>query len=165
MQLHLPHTSGCLVCGRDNPHGLHLNFNVDDETGIVRAEFVPGEHHIGFTGIAHGGIVATVFDEAMVWAATWSGKRFCVCGELTVRFRQVAEVGKMLAIEAKIVSARPRLIQTSATAVDGEGRVVAEASGKYVPMTVERHGEMIATVVDDSETALAAGILGAPHRS
>jgi acyl-coenzyme A thioesterase PaaI-like protein len=165
MQLHLPHTSGCLVCGRDNPCGLHLNFSVEDGTGIVRAEFTPGKHHIGFTGIAHGGILATVFDEAMVWAATWSGKRFCVCGELTVRFRHAAEVAKKLVIEAKIVNARPRLIQTSATAIDGEGRVIAEAGGKYVPMTQERHGEMIATVVDESDTAVAAGMLGAPHRA
>ena len=161
MQLHLPHTSGCLVCGRDNPLGLHLNFVVEDATGIVRAEFTPGKHHIGFTGIAHGGIVATVFDEAMVWAATWSGKRFCVCGELTVRFRQVAEVGKALAIEAKIVSARPRLIQTSATAVDGEGRVIAEASGKYVPMTVERHGEMMGTIIPEVESEIASSALRA----
>jgi 3-hydroxymyristoyl/3-hydroxydecanoyl-(acyl carrier protein) dehydratase len=109
--------------------------------------------------------LATVFDEAMVWAATWSGKRFCVCGELTVRFRHAAEVAKKLVIEAKIVNARPRLIQTSATAIDGEGRVIAEAGGKYVPMTQERHGEMIATVVDESDTAVAAGMLGAPHRA
>jgi 3-hydroxymyristoyl/3-hydroxydecanoyl-(acyl carrier protein) dehydratase len=103
--------------------------------------------------------VATVFDEAMVWSATWSGKRFCVCGELTVRFKQMAEVGKALAIEAKIVSARPRLIQTSATAIDGQGRVIAEASGKYVPMTAERHGEMMGTVVREAESVGAVAAL------
>jgi acyl-coenzyme A thioesterase PaaI-like protein len=159
MSLLLPHTSGCLVCGRDNPHGLHLNFSVDPETGIVRAEFTPGEHHIGFRGMAHGGILASVFDEAMVWAASWQGKRFCVCGELTVRFRQTAQIGKPLQIEARITSPRARLIQASATARDGDGELVAESTGKYVPMAVERHRAMVATFVQEPATEVAAARL------
>ena len=27
--MELPHTAACLVCGRDNPHGLHLHLHVD----------------------------------------------------------------------------------------------------------------------------------------
>jgi acyl-coenzyme A thioesterase PaaI-like protein len=161
MSLPLPHTPGCLVCGRDNPHGLHLNFTVYPATGIVRTQFTPAPHHIGFTGIAHGGILATVFDEAMVWAASWSGKRFCVCGELTVRFRRTAQIDQPLSVEARIVSPRPRLIQTSATAIDAGGNLIAEAAAKYVPMSAERHGEMMGTVVADPDTAMAASALKA----
>ena len=159
MSLPLPHTPGCLVCGKDNPHGLHLNFTVDPTTGIVRTTFTPASHHIGFSGIAHGGILATVFDEAMVWAATWLGKRFCVCGELTVRFRQIALIDKPLTIEARITSPRPRLIQTSATAHDSNGILVADSTGKYMPMPAERHAEMITTLVQDPATEITAGIL------
>ena len=83
--LQLPHTAGCLVCGRDNPHGLRLDLHVDPETGIVRIEFAPRREHIGFEGVVHGGVLATVLDEAMVWAATWAARRFCVCAELTTR--------------------------------------------------------------------------------
>ena len=161
MSLALPHTPGCLVCGRDNPHGLHLNFAVDPATGVVRTEFTPASHHIGFTGIAHGGILATVFDEAMVWAATWSGKRFCVCGELTVRFRRAAQIDQPLSIEARIVSPRARLIQTAGTAIDVDGNLVAESIGKYVPMSAERHAEMVLTVLREEESEMAARALGA----
>ena len=86
--LELPHTPGCLVCGRENPHGLHLSFFVDPQTGIVETKFTSRAADIGFPQVIHGGIIATVLDEAMVWAATWAGKRFCLCGELTTRFRQ-----------------------------------------------------------------------------
>src|SRR5258708_40331323 len=94
----LPHTRGCLVCGRENPYGLQLHRDVDEQTGIVSCQFTPEPRHIGFEGIVHGGLLATVLDEAMVWVATWSGKRFCVCGELNVRYRQSATVGQPLRV-------------------------------------------------------------------
>ena len=159
MPLDLPHTAGCLVCGRDNPHGLKLSFTVDPVTGIVRTQFAPSQHHIGFTGIAHGGILATVFDEAMVWAATWSGKRFCVCGELSVRYRRPALIDHPLTIEACIDSSRPRLMQTSATAFDVNGKLVAESTGKYVPMLAQKHAEVIASFLCDPSTQAAADAL------
>ncbi len=153
--LELPHTAGCLVCGRDNPHGLHLHLHVDGD-GVVTTRFSPGPTHIGFTGVAHGGILATVFDEAMVWAATWSGKRFCLCGEMTVRFRQPATVGMILTFEAKIDVVRSRIITTTATAVDDRGNVVAEATAKYVPLPPDKNREFVATLVDEPATQTTA---------
>ena len=35
--LELPHTPGCLVCGRDNPHGLHLSLHVDPVSAILQS--------------------------------------------------------------------------------------------------------------------------------
>src|SRR4051812_40117448 len=93
-RLQLPHTPGCLVCGRNNDFGLKLSLFVDPATGVVSVDFAAEPQHIGFEGIVHGGLIATVIDEAMVWAATWNGKRFCVCGELSVRFRRPAQVGE-----------------------------------------------------------------------
>ena len=75
MTLELPHTSGCLVCGRDNPHGLHLSSFVDPETGVVTTTFTPAPHHIGFESVIHGGVLATVVDELMVWAAIWASQK------------------------------------------------------------------------------------------
>src|SRR5688500_4991698 len=108
----LPHTAGCRVCGRQNPHGLRLSLDVDESSGAVRVDFTPRPEHIGFEGIVHGGVLATVLDEAMVWAATWAGRRFCVCGELTTRFRREAAVGQPLVVEARVETNRPRLLTT-----------------------------------------------------
>ncbi|MBV8782348.1 MAG: PaaI family thioesterase [Phycisphaerae bacterium] len=159
MLLQLPHTAGCLVCGRDNPHGLHLDLRVDSDAGIVHTNFTPERHHIGFTGIAHGGVLATVLDEAMVWAATWPGKRFCYCGEMTVRYRKPAMVGEPLTVEASVVSRRSRLISTIGTILDPSGQIVAEATGKYVPMSLEQHELVIATLLDDPSAAVASEYL------
>src|ERR1700683_2954324 len=119
--LHLPHTAGCLVCGPGNPHGLHLNLHVDPQSGIVHVQFTPEIHHNGFEGVIHGGVVATVLDEAMVWAASWNCKRFCLCGERTARFRGIARPGVPLNCRASVKSSRARLLLTSAEALDEDG--------------------------------------------
>src|SRR5256885_13865884 len=137
--LELPHTTGCLVCGRQNPKGLHLHLHVEESTGQVQTRFTPSAEHIGFEGIIHGGILATVLDEAMVWAATWRGRRFCVCGVMSIRFRKAAAINQPLIIQAGVESSRAKLLQTSGQVLDASGDVIATASGKYVPVPQDRH--------------------------
>ena len=157
--LQLPHTARCLVCGRDNPHGLRLDLHVDRETGVVRVEFTPRPEHIGFEGVVHGGVLATVLDEAMVWAATWAGRRFCVCAELTTRFRREARVGAGLVVHARVETNRPRLLTTSATVTDQAGELVASGTAKYVPVPADRNRAFVRTLVPDPATDDAAGVL------
>jgi acyl-coenzyme A thioesterase PaaI-like protein len=164
--MELPHTAGCIVCGRQNVHGLGLSLHVDEQRGLVWTQFVPRPEHIGFEGIVHGGVLATVLDEAMVWAATWAGKRFCVAGEMGVRFRKSAAVGRALRCEATVESpaskrpGTPRLILARGTVVEVDGgAVIAEGTGKYVPVPPERNRDVVATLVHEQATADAASKL------
>ena len=157
--MELPHTAGCLVCGRENPHGLRLDLHVDPATGVVSTDFTPRPEHIGFVGVVHGGVLATVLDEAMVWAATWAGRRFCLAGEMTVRFRAIARVGTPLRVKTRVESARPRLVQTTGEIRDAAGTVIATATGKYVPLPPDRNREFVRTLVDESGTLEAAKLL------
>ena len=157
--IELPHTPNCLVCGRGNPHGLHLSLHVEPQTGVVTTRWTPSGDQIGFQGIVHGGAVATVLDEAMVWAATWAGRRFCVCGEMTVRFRESAAVGEEVVVTARVDVARARLVTTSGDVKRVDGTGIATASGKYVPLPDERHRAFVGTLVEEAGTARAAGVL------
>ena len=152
--LQLPHTAGCIACGPANPHGLHLALFVDP-AGAVHTRYTPRPEHIGFQGVLHGGVLATVVDEAMVWCATWSGKRFCLCGELSVRYRAPAVIGRPVTVVARVLFARPRLLLTNAEVRDAAGALVAEAAGKYVPLTPQRNREFVATILDDPEATTA----------
>lgn len=154
-RLQLPHTRGCLVCGRDNPHGLRLNLFVGPSDGVVRCDYVPAAAHVGFDGIVHGGALATVLDEAMVWAATWSMRRFCLCGEMTIRFRAPAGVGARLAIEARVESRRARVVTASGLVRDDAGRALVEASGRYVAVDPDAHRRFCATMLPAPATAIA----------
>jgi acyl-coenzyme A thioesterase PaaI-like protein len=157
--LELPHSNECLVCGRTNPLGLHLHLLVDEESGEVRCHYTPRPEHVGFEGIVHGGILATVVDEAMVWAASWRGRRFCVCGELTTRFRQPVIVGQTLLFTAKVEFSRPKLIETAARITDTANALIATANGKYVPVAPEQHRRFVMTMLDEPETTAALQIL------
>lgn len=154
-RLALPHTAGCIACGPKNPHGLHLSLYVDSESGEVTSDFVLNDSHIGFEGVIHGGVLATVLDEAMVWAAVWAGKRFCLCGELSIRFRAAATFGTPLSVVARVGSFRSRLIQTTGLVLDGSGAMICEATGKYVPLTPERNREVVPTLLDDPASSVA----------
>ena len=153
--IELPHTPGCLVCGNANAHGLHLSLEVNSESGVVRVPFTPRAEQMGFEGIVHGGALATVMDEAMVWAASWTKRRFCVCGEMTVRFRHSAEVGEALLVTAQVTSARSRLIATTGEMHDSTGKLMAVASGKYVLMQPSDNKRMVHSMMRESGTERA----------
>jgi len=57
----LPHTHSCFVCGESNAVGLKLRFTTDGR--VVHTRFRLRAEHIGFRGVVHGGILATVLDE------------------------------------------------------------------------------------------------------
>src|SRR5450432_189514 len=151
--LELPHSAGCLVCGKHNPQGFKLTLFVEDSNGEVRCEFTPRLHQVGFENITHGGAIAAAVDEAMVWAATWRAKRFCLCGELTVRFRSPMSVGQSLQIVAIVEFSRHKLIETSAKIFDASNqRLLGTAAAKYVPVSLEQHQQFFATMIDDPAT-------------
>ena len=153
--IELPHTAGCVVCGRDNPHGLQLSLRVDPTTGNVSTEYLSRREHIGFINIIHGGIQSLILDEAMVWAATWAGKRFCVCGELTVRYRQSVPVGQVLRIEARVDAVRSRLIETSGSIHGPDGALYTTAIAKYVPIPPDRNTAFVESMLAEPGTSEA----------
>src|SRR5258707_162424 len=98
----------------------------------------------------------------MVWAATWSGKRFCVCGELTIRFKESARVDQAITITAKIDQARKKLITTTAEVRRAsDDTLLATATGKYVPLPDDRNQAFIATLVNEPQTRESATLLHA----
>jgi len=158
--IQLPHTGHCLVCGRQNPYGMKLDVFVVPENGLVFIEFTPRSYHVGYEGIVHGGLLTAVLDEAMTWAATWKGKRFCVCGELLIRFRHTARVGEKLRVEALVDFYRHKLVEPSAKLFNEDQRLIATAGGKYVPMTPEQHKDVVRSFTADPRTHEAAVALG-----
>jgi uncharacterized protein (TIGR00369 family) len=132
--VHLPYTRDCFVCGAHNPHGLHLRFRREGEE--VLADFTPQPHHAGFRGIVHGGVLATVLDEAMFWAAATNKRKFCLAAELNVRYVKKVSVGRKLVVAARLETDRGRIWESSAVLRDEQGAVYARATYKQVPMTL-----------------------------
>jgi len=61
----------CFACGPDSEHGLKMTFEYGE--GTARSRVVPRREFGGWSDIMHGGIVATLLDEAMAHAALGAG--------------------------------------------------------------------------------------------
>jgi uncharacterized protein (TIGR00369 family) len=55
----------CFACGPDNPDGMKLLFVFDESKHQATCEFQLARRFQGPPGHAHGGIIATILDEAM----------------------------------------------------------------------------------------------------
>src|SRR5687768_14166967 len=55
----------CFACGMDNPDGMHLKFRYDAQRRRFVGRFRLPRRYQGPPAHAHGGIIATILDEAM----------------------------------------------------------------------------------------------------
>jgi uncharacterized protein (TIGR00369 family) len=145
----LPHTHSCYVCGESNPAGLKLRFETDGR--IVRARFVPRATHIGFQGVVHGGITATVLDEIMVWACAVATRRFAYCAELKVRYLlPLAPDAEVILTAQLVLNRKGRIFDAKAAVQNADGKTFATATGKYLPIADSDAAKMAADFVGDT---------------
>lgn len=123
----------CFACGQGNPHGLQLRFELEGEDA-VRTEFIPAERFQGWQGIVHGGILATLLDEAMVNAVWLRGVR-AVTGRLELSLRRPARVGERLSARATIQKTTRKTVEVAGQVTGEDGAVVAE--GQAVLLRLE----------------------------
>ena len=137
--IELPHSKSCFVCGSRNPIGLKLRFQTDGK--IVRARFTPEPAHNGFINVIHGGLLATVLDEVMVWGCAVQTKQFSYCAEMTVRYVSPARPGEEIIAEGELVeNKRGRILLASGALKREDNSVISTSTGKYVPVKNGEYG-------------------------
>jgi uncharacterized protein (TIGR00369 family) len=123
----------CFACGRNNQKGLHLEFSLNRQEKRVETTFRPLDVHQGWQGVVHGGIIATLMDEAMAKLAQLLGFH-ALTASLDVRFKEVARTGEPLQVKAEVAKLSKKLIYAKAVAGRADGAVVAEAQAKLMIM-------------------------------
>jgi uncharacterized protein (TIGR00369 family) len=131
----------CFACGPYNADGLHLRFEPDGE-GTVRAAITLPPRFQGWRGTAHGGVVATLLDEAMAYACGAAGERG-MTASMQMRFRAPVPLGEPLTITGAVKWKRRNVLALEAAVRDAHGAVLASAEGSFVsrgPLGKERLG-------------------------
>jgi uncharacterized protein (TIGR00369 family) len=118
-----PSANHCFGCGPANEHGLKLKFALDHAAGTSAATVKLARRFEGPPGYAHGGIIATLLDEAMgkvnrihdVVAMTRNMEvdylRPCPLGEpLTVTGQFLRRDGRKIFMQAEIHNAAGKLL-------------------------------------------------------
>lgn len=121
----------CFACGKDNPHGMHLKFSLEPEHRHFVCHFRLGKRYTGPPGHCHGGIIATILDDAMsklnklheVIAAT---------SRMTVEYLRPVPLHKPLRVESREISKRSRRLTRVAEIFDEKGTILARSRGVFV---------------------------------
>ncbi len=85
----------------------------------------------GWRGIAHGGMVMTLLDEVMAYAASTAGWRG-LTAEATTRFRNPVPVGVPLTLRGRVLWQRRNVVGVAGEVLDAAGTLLASAEGKFV---------------------------------
>src|SRR6202048_4661413 len=97
----------CFGCGQLNMDGLRLVFAAGpDGSG---AEYDGPNKFQGWAGMAHGGIVGLMLDEAVGWAA-WHAGHPGVTGRLQVSYRRPLKLGEPIRVVGKVERVRRTLV-------------------------------------------------------
>ena len=120
----------CFVCGKKNPSGLSIDFEINSQERSIRATYTPAHFFQGFEGIVHGGILSTLLDEAMAKLAFTLGHQV-MTAEMTVKFKAPARTGEEISISGRLTQETRRLILAEAKIERGT-IVIAEATGKLL---------------------------------
>lgn len=136
------HFDGCFGCGGLHPTGLHLVPYAGPGLRVAGTLELTLNHQ-GAAGLAHGGLLAAVADEAM-GALNWLLMAPAVTARLEVDYLRPVPVGQRLGLAARITGVAGRKVFTAAT-VGIAGSPVLRASAIFVQVPLA-HFEPYGTV-------------------
>jgi acyl-coenzyme A thioesterase PaaI-like protein len=139
-----PHIPTCLGCGPDNPHGHQLSVHADGPD--VTAEHSFDERHGGAPGIAHGGALATVFDDLYGFLLYNIGE-LAVTRSLTVDYQIPARLHVPYRLRARLAHRDGRKLHLSASATAPDKTVIATSTALFLTVDI---GHFVRAVVPDT---------------
>ncbi len=121
----------CFGCGGDNPGGMKLTFEQDNANRKIVGRFVLGERYQGGGGFAHGGIIATLLDEAMGKVCRFREAR-AVTAELTVEYLKPISVDKEIVVEGRETEQKGRNLFMAGEIRNEAGEILARGRARFV---------------------------------
>jgi acyl-coenzyme A thioesterase PaaI-like protein len=120
----------CFACSPANAAGLQMAFFTHEEAVYSRIA-IPA-HLCGWNGVAHGGVVSTILDETMSWAAMVLLKRLSFTKKITVEFFKTVAISAQMEAEGRILMVRDnREVDVEGVLTDGDGNVCAVSQGTF----------------------------------
>jgi acyl-coenzyme A thioesterase PaaI-like protein len=127
-------TNHCFGCGTENPQGLRLEFAVErDDAGTITATSLPmlTRLHEGAPGYVHGGLIATMLDEAMS-KLNRPLNALAMTRTLSIDYRRPVPVDVRLRLVATHAKRDGRKLHHSAELMLEDGTVLARGEALFV---------------------------------
>lgn len=120
----------CFGCGQANPAGLHLEFLLAQDGAVVSFATVPDMYE-GPPGYLHGGIIATLLDEAMSKSVRAQGI-VAMTRRLEIEYLRPVPSGSPIRMEGRVRQSDGRKHWVEAKILDEGGIVLAEGKGLFI---------------------------------
>lgn len=118
----------CLLCGKENPIGLHLHFT--EEKHGVSTVWVTQQNYEGYQNSLHGGITAALLDEIMAQAIIIKGE-VAVTASMNVRYKNPIEINQTITIYGEVTEQKGKLFYCSAEIRSVGDVLLASATAVY----------------------------------
>ena len=127
----------CFVCGMNNPEGMHLKFLLDEERQTFVCKFRLSKRYTGPPGHCHGGIIASILDDAM---GKVNKLRHVVAltKEMTIEYLKPVPLHKPLRVEGREQSVHGRQHINVAEIFNEKGEVLARSRGTFIAIDPEK---------------------------
>jgi uncharacterized protein (TIGR00369 family) len=124
----------CFGCGETNRSGLRLKFFVDDQQQVI-CHARMAQRFVGPPGHVHGGVIATLLDEAMSKANRLHGIT-AMTRQMEVQYLLPVPLRQRITLTGRRVSHEGRKNYCEAELRDASGKVLAR--GKALFISVDR---------------------------
>jgi uncharacterized protein (TIGR00369 family) len=121
----------CFGCGGANDRGMKLTFVQDNVKRRIVGKFILGEAYQGGGGMGHGGIIATLLDEAMGKVCRFREVR-AVTAELTVQYLKPVKVDEEIVVEGFETDQKGRNLFLAGEIRNSAGELLAKGTGRFV---------------------------------
>ena len=116
---------------------MKLTFEQDDERRRIVGRFVLGKEYEGGSGFLHGGIIATLIDEAMGKVNRFR-EVLAVTAELNVEYHRPVPVDAPIVVEAYETKQEGSNLHHECEIRTEAGKLLARGQGRFVIVDVEK---------------------------
>ena len=127
----------CFACGKNNAEGMRLKFSYDEERDCFVCRFRLAKRYTGPPGHAHGGIIATILDEAM-GKVNRLRHVVAVTSQITVDYLKPVPLSKPLWVESREVKEQGRKHINMGEILNHKREVLARGEGLFVAIDPHR---------------------------
>jgi len=127
----------CFACGKDNPTGMKLKFYSDEEARRTICEFKLTKRYQGPPGHAHGGIIATILDEAMGKVNKFRNV-VALTKKMEVEYLKPVPLGRPLKVVGHEHEVTGRQHINLAEIMNDQGEVLARGTAIFIAVDVTR---------------------------
>jgi uncharacterized protein (TIGR00369 family) len=132
-----PRPNYCFACGEANPDGMHLKFSYDGEHNVFVCNFRLGKRYTGPPGHCHGGIIATILDDAM-GKVNKLRNVVALTSQMTVDYLRPVPLSTPLRVEARELTVEGRRHTNVAEISNEQGHVLARSKATFIAIDPER---------------------------